>query len=770
MSISGLDTQSHANINLLNQAMRVLIALPLLSLLLSCSGEEPIATSASGQDQVEAMQGVASEIRIRTVSTQPWLISGADVLVEVSLGASFNAAQLTVSLDGRDVSDQFRQTSSQTLQALLTGLPLGDSELLAEVDGAELGESITLTNYPQSGPIISGPQEQPFYCQTEQFEMVAGGLLGPALDADCSIATRVDYVYWSDQDVSFKALPTDAGVNLPEDMGLITVMGQADLPYIVRVETGTVNRAIYEIAMLHNPQDGSRFLDPWNRSPNWNEKLVYTHGGGCRGGWYQQGDSTGGVMRRGLFEQGYALTSASLNVFGQNCNDLLASETHIMVKERFIEHYGEPVYTIATGASGGSYQSHQTADNYPGVFDGIIVSSSFPDVTTATIFTLADARLLNNYFSSVDVETFSQEQQRAVSGFGVWDSIANLSRGAARLDPLYNIDTPLEEQGGEVSLPALQDRLYSEANTGGLRATVYDHTVNVYGTVANPLDPSHSLAQRPLDNVGVQYGLAAMNQGIITPQQFVELNQNIGGFDRDMNHVPYRHRADPQASKRAIESGRILFGGAGLASTPVIDYRTYNDHREGGDIHMIVHQFSTRQRMVNANGHADNHVMQVGGQWDFVEGQDDLGNLFRLMDSWIRNIQTDSMETDPVRRVVRARPASLVDSCWDTTGESIELLEEPLRFNDESRCGQLYPSYKTPRQIAGAPLANDIVSCQLKPIDLADYEVSFTTEQYQQLLATFPGGVCDWARGDSSGARHQGTWKSFGPSPINKLY
>lgn len=748
--------------------------LVLTVVLLSCSTEEPVATSASGDADRAEQGGVESSndrgIHLRAVSTQPWLITGGDVLVEVTFGASIDSAQLSMQLNGSDIGDRFRETAATTLQALLTDLPQGDSTLVVEHAGLQLNESLTLTNYPQSGPIISGPHEQPYVCQTEQFETVAGELLGRALDSNCTIATRVDYVYWSAVDEVFKPLPLEAEAESPADMGLITVSGQADQPYIVRVETGTVNRAIYEIAMLHNPLTGSRFLDPWNRSPYWNDKLVYTHGGGCRGGWYQQGDTTGGVMRRGLFEQGYALTSATLNVFGQNCNDLLASETHIMVKERFIEHYGEPDYTIATGASGGSYQSHQTADNYPGVFDGIIVSSSFPDVTTATIFTLSDARLLHNYFSTLDVETFTQEQQRAVSGFGVWDSIANLSRGAARLDPLYNFETPLEEQGGEVSIAALQSELYSETNPGGIRATVYDHTVNVYGSIANPFDPTQSMAGRPLDNVGVQYGLSALNQNAITAQQFLDLNQGVGGFDHDMNHVPERHRADPQASKRAIESGRILFGGAGLAATPVVDYRTYNDHREGGDIHMIVHQFSTRQRLLNANGHANNHVMQVGGQWDFIEGQDDLGNLFRQMDFWIRNIQADSLEPDPAFRVARNKPASLRDSCWDTTGETTELVEEPLRFGSQSRCGQLYPSYQTPRQIAGAPLANDIVSCQLKPIDLADYAVAFTAEEYQQLLNVFPEGVCDWSQGDSSGSRHQGTWKSFGPSPINKLY
>ena len=120
-------------------------------------------------------------------------------------------------------------------------------------------------------------------------------------------------------------------------------------------------------------------------------------------------------MRRDLFELGFAVVSSSLNVFGQNCNDLLASETHILVKERFIENYGVPIYTVATGTSGGSYQSHQTADNYPGVFDGIIVGASFPDVTSTTIFTLSDARLLHHYFKDLNPEEFSNEQQRIIS-------------------------------------------------------------------------------------------------------------------------------------------------------------------------------------------------------------------------------------------------------------------------------------------------------------------------------------------------------------------
>ncbi|MEZ5490938.1 MAG: DUF6351 family protein [Gammaproteobacteria bacterium] len=723
-----------------------------------------------GRDEVLLLQPdqpPASGIRIESISTKPWLVTGGDVLVQVDWEQQ--PVGLRIELNGEDVTASLRESpDTGKLTGLLTGLPEGHSRIVARAgagSNADAGATVAtldLTNYPISGPIISGPHEQPFYCQTQEFQLVTGETLGRPLDSNCSVETRVDYVYFSTSTDSFLPMPEPTGGPLPADVSTVTLPDGHSLPFVVRVETGTVNRAIYEIAMLHIPDSGEP--DPWTPSEGWNGKLVYTHGGGCRSGWYQQGDRTGGVLRKGLLEMGYAITSASLNVFGQNCNDLLASETHIMVKERFIEHYGKPVYTIGTGGSGGSYQSHQTADNYPGVFDGIIVSSSFPDVASATIFTLADARLLHYYFTQVEPDGFTVEQQRAVAGFGSWGSIANLARGAARLDPIYAIDAPLEEQGGEVSIEALQSRRYGPTFQSGVRATVYDHTVNVYGLAENS-----ARAARPLDNVGVQYGLAALNAALITPQQFIDLNRAIGGFDRDMNHVPDRHRADDKAARRAIESGRLLFGGAGLRETPIIDYRTYTDQREAGDIHMIVHQYSTRQRLVEANGHADNHVMNIGGQWGFTDDEPDLGDLFRAMDQWLLGMLANENDSDLALKMLSAKPYQLTDNCWDySDGERVNIRER-LSIDNSGRCGELYPAYSTPRHVAGAPLANDIISCQLKPVYASDYEVSFTDEELDQLRAVFPQGVCDWSRPDSHGATFQGTWLSFGPSPVNRL-
>jgi hypothetical protein len=97
-------------------------------------------------------------------------------------------------------------------------------------------------------------------------------------------------------------------------------------------------------------------------------------------------------------------------------------------------------------------------------------------------------------------------------------------------------------------------------------------------------------------------------------------------------------------------------------------------------------------------------------------------------------------------------------------------LEQEQTFIGDSECNELYPAYPTPRHVAGAPLANNIVSCQLRAVTTADYTETFTREQLTQLGQVFPGGVCDWSRGDASMAQHQGTWSSFGPSPINRLY
>ena len=220
----------------------------------------------------------SADAEIATLSTRPDMVTGGDVLVRVPEAS-------VVRVNGRVEPGHGRTR-------LIDGLRLGRNTITAAHD------RLTVINHPITGPVFSGPHEQPFVCETES----AG--LGAPLDDDCSIATR-----------------TETRANG------------------VRVETGTINRGIYEIAV----------------PPNWNGRLIYTFGGGCIGGWYRQGPHTGGVTDDFMLANGYALASSSLNVFGNNCNDLIAAETMMMVKERFIEAYGPPAHTQGWGCSGGSY-------------------------------------------------------------------------------------------------------------------------------------------------------------------------------------------------------------------------------------------------------------------------------------------------------------------------------------------------------------------------------------------------------------------------------
>ena len=179
-------------------------------------------------------------------------------------------------------------------------------------------------------------------------------------------------------------------------------------------------------------------------------------------------------------------------------------------------------------------------------------------------------------------------------------------------------------------------------------------------------------------------------------------------------------------------------------------------------------QFSTRARLAAANGHTDNHVMNVGGLWGFTEEEPDQGVLFRQMDRWLTAIQADDESGRLSEKVVRAKPADLVDNCWDTRGQGRVNVTEPLAHDGAGVCSDIYPVYATARHVAGAPLANNIVSCHLEPLDPADYEVGFSGEEWDALEAIFPDGVCDWTRGDLHGVGYQGTWLSFGPSEVNR--
>ncbi len=124
-------------------------------------------------------------------------------------------------------------------------------------------------------------------------------------------------------------------------------------------------------------------------------------------------------------------------------------------------------------------------------------------------------------------------------------------------------------------------------NPKGARCTLWDTNINSYGR-----DPATGFGRRSLDNVGVQYCLRALNEGIITPAEFLDLNRHVGGYDNDGNVRAERTVADTEALRLAYESGRVNVGAGGLGAVPILHYRTYND--PVGDIHDRFRDFSVR--------------------------------------------------------------------------------------------------------------------------------------------------------------------------------
>jgi hypothetical protein len=418
----------------------------------------------------------------------------------------------------------------------------------------------------------------------------------------------------------------------------------------------------------------------------------------------------------------------------------------MMIKERIVETLGPIRYTMSEGASGGSMQQHWIVSDYPGLLDGIQPAASFPDIWE-TLQEAEDCHLVNHYFREISPQLWIAEaQQQAVTGYAgptvcaLWDGPAP-GTGYAQtwLDP---------DNAAACSLPA--EFVYNaQSNPRGVRCTLQDYMVSIFGTRR-----SDGFASYPYDNTGVQYGLAALNSGKISPEQFVDLNEKVGGLDIDRNHQPQRSRADLAAVATMYRAG-LVTSGREAAKVPIIDLRGTSNY----EIHTDFHSYVMRARLQKASGHHGNQII-----WTFPQLAPDTdpsdGTIIStpesvaLLDQWLSRIEADHSDRPLEEKVVRDRPADAVDSCWINGS----------RITDAQTCRTAFPYYADPRIAAGGPFTDDIVKCQLKPRDRADYQVHFSTRHWARLHKAFPDGVCDYSR-PGVAQRPSLPWMSFAHGP-----
>src|SRR5262249_6103010 len=158
----------------------------------------------------------------------------------------------------------------------------------------------------------------------------------------------------------------------------------------------------------------------------------------------------------------------------------------------------------------------------------------------------------------------SDSQKTAVSGYHGIKAFIDAANQSQRTDPVPERADAEGYQSARWNAVVPAELRYDPArNPRGARPTIFDAARNIYG-----VDPDTGAALRPYANVGVQYGITALNAGISTPTQFLDLNERIGGVDRDSNYIAQRTAGDAGAIARAYQSGLMLGGNGGLTSMP----------------------------------------------------------------------------------------------------------------------------------------------------------------------------------------------------------
>ena len=695
-----------------------------------------------------------NRVSIKVLSGRADLVSGDSALVGIK---ARHPGRLKVRLvprgrKARNVTGAFERRGKRRLAGLVTGLHLGRNVLRAtRPSGA--GARIALTDHPIGGPVFSGPQLDPWVCQDG------------AADAHCNQPPSYSYLYKSADPTKsgFQAYDPD---NPPSDVATTTTDRGVQVPFIVRVETGYIDRDQYKIGTLYQPGQDWSALHPQRQ---FNHKLLIFHGFSC-GVDHKTGtapDVTAGSALSGTASgpntvgedalgRGFMTMSTALDNSGHNCNIAVQAESLVMAKEYAAKTYGTVRYTIGTGCSGGSLAEQWIANAYPGVYQGILPTCSFPDAwSTATQF--LDYHLLLNYFLDpsrwgTGVAWLPTQMANVIDHISLVN--AEVSEQAQ-----FHVAVPTDPCAGTTD----QNRYDPETNPDGVRCTITDAAINIFGPnpftdLWSPAEKAvgHGFAVPPVDNVGVQYGLEALRNGQITPAQFVDLNDKVGGLDIDTNPTQARINTRPPDREIPKWDGAGPLGNAyrsgminetnNLNRTAIIDCRG----PDPGAFHDSYRAFALRARLDREHGGHANQLIWEGPAPIIGDNKCEV-NSFEAMDRWLTAIEKDQGKVSLVRKIVRDKPGDLGDRCYDGNGDKVS----------DGICGEaVVPVYGTPRMVAGDPITTDTNKCRLKPLDRSSYGVTFTDDQWAKVQAIFPDGVCDFSK---PGVDQQGTvpWQTY---------
>ncbi len=699
----------------------VLKALTAVGVIVVLAGGAPSAASAQS-------------LQINVLSTRADLVSGGQALTSIDLPAGTDSATVAVKLNGRNVTSQFAKRPNGEFEGLLSGLVNGSNRVTASLPH-RTSTSVTIINHPIGGPIFSGPQIQPWICESG------------ATDPQCDQPPTISYQYMSSlPNQGYQ--PYDPSNPPPSaEIASTTTDNGTTVPYIVRVETGYIDRDQYSYALLWQP---GKPWQPWAPQPQFDHKLVITFG--CCAGADHKTSTVVQPLYDPALSRGMAVMATAMDSSGHDASVLTEAESLVMAKEHFIDEFGTLRYTIGYGCSGGSLALQQVANAYPGIVQGAVTQCSFPDLWS-TAQQLIDYQLTRDYFEAPWTWgtgiAWTPAQIAAVQGHPNYGNSVVLS---VEYFALFN---PAWDCPGVT--PA---QLWSPSNPTGVRCDLEDYMINLFGPYQgnNP----HGYAGLPFDNVGVQFGLQALKQGIITPEQFVDLNQKIGGYDNNVNKTAARTAAQEPALANDYRGGGVNEAN-NLTDVPIIDIRG----PDAGYVHDAYRSWTVRARLQAAEGHfPKNDVIWFGEEPEYGD-EGEPGPALVDMDTWLSAVERDSRNVPLAQKVADDRPTSVHDMCSDIP--DVDQVNVP-GVGEVCQNAALQTRFATPRMVAGEGIATDQEKCQLKPLRQSDYyPITFSDQEWAELQQIFPNGVCDYSK---PGVDQQPTipWQTYQDSSGRVIY
>jgi hypothetical protein len=711
------------------------------------------------------------EPEIKVLSNRADLISGGDALVEIIWGGAASSKVARIELNGVDVKPTFAIRPNGRYMGLLTGLKDGENLLTVQVGGS--GRQITITNHPIGGPVFSGADQlAPWICARTTVTPVtvtaprdptlsgtantrASGLSSNPVDDKCNTATDLLYYYRPADRTTCTLGITGANpcfvqydpANRPADDQIADFTNDRGdtVKSLIRIERGTINRSLYSLVTYYDPAQPSA---PWAPQKGWNGKVMWKMGAATSANRFET--AVAPSFDANALTRGFMVLTSSHTQHSLTNNELLSAETIMMVRERIIETYGEIRYTMSDGGSGGSMMQTTPATVMPGLLNGLMTTISYPDAVSTWIET-KDCGLLGNYYATAQGSPLSLAQRAAINGHltsGYCTTWVNSFLG--QFNPTGAGNCGGGFPASIVYHPTLRPNGVRCDTDGGPQEPEWGTFVDADGNTKTKL---------PYDNVGVQYGLKVLQEGVISPEEFVRLNEGVGSYNNDRVWsggsastpiIPaLRGVAQTDVLSTIYKSG-ILADGKQLAKVAIIDIRA---HSNNPDIHMPWRSWSTRDRLDRANGHHRNHVIRL----HFGSAGTASTVAFDTMDRWLAAVESDTSDTTLEQKIVNNKPADYNDACFNSaTGPDVGF-ESP-------EC--LIKNTRSPHIVAGGPQAENIFKCQLKPLNFSDPQYNgaiFDAGQQARLMAVFPNGVCDWTLPGVGQADAQATTFKNGP-------